>query len=105
MSVFSVPVTIGVDEEAIAKNIEQDVEKQVVKFISDEVKNAIFTRSTYYGYDDEPLRNMIKFRIDEILRENEDKIVGIAAELLADKLVRTKAVKEVAADVAKKTLK
>lgn len=107
MSVFSVPVTIGVDEEAIAKNIEKNVEGQVVKLISDEVKKIIFSRSTYYGreYDDEPLRNLIKTKIDHILREKEDKIVELAAEILADKLARTKAVKEAAADAVKKTLK
>lgn len=38
MSVYSVPVTIGVDEKRIAEEIENDVEHQVVNSITKEVK-------------------------------------------------------------------
>jgi len=49
MSVFSVPVTIGVDEEKIAKEIESNVEAQVVRKIADEgsfIKKEIITMDT-----------------------------------------------------------
>ena len=102
MSVFSIPVTIGVDEEKIAKEIHDNVEEKVVEKITSEVEKIIFDKGSYYGRDsDEPLRNMIKFEIGEILRKNEDKIVKLAADSLAEKLSRTKAVKEAAAGVAK----
>lgn len=44
MSVFSVPVTIGVDEEKIAKEIESDVETRVINKIADEVKEIIYKK-------------------------------------------------------------
>ena len=42
MSVYSVPVTIGVDEKRIAEEIQNDVEHQVINTITKEVKNKIF---------------------------------------------------------------
>lgn len=38
MSVFSVPVTIGVNEEKIAKEISKNVEDRVVENITKEIK-------------------------------------------------------------------
>ena len=93
MSVYSVPVVIGVDEEKIAKGIEKDVEKRVINAIKDEIWKVMFDKNPYnYGCSDEPLRRLIKVQIDEVLRMNEDKIVKTAATMLAEKLARTKAV-------------
>ena len=103
MSVFSVPVTIGVDEEAIAKSIESNVESQVVSAIVEKVENNVFTKRNYY--DDDPLKQMVKSEVRNFISERENEIVKLAAEILADKLARSKAVKEVAAEVAKKTIK
>ena len=67
MSVFSVPVVIGVDEEAIAREVKENVESQVVAKILDEVKKQMFNKRYSYTRDDyddpEPLRNMIKYEI------------------------------------------
>ena len=41
MSVFSVPVTIGVNEEEIAKEIRKNVEDKVVEKITKEIKGVI----------------------------------------------------------------
>jgi hypothetical protein len=44
MSVFSVPVTIGVDEERIAKEIERNVEQQVIdKIAKDRHEKSMFS--------------------------------------------------------------
>lgn len=40
MGVFSVPVTIGVDEEKIAQSIEKNVESQVINRVLTEVKRV-----------------------------------------------------------------
>ena len=110
MSVFSVPVTIGVDEEAIAREVKENVESQVVAKILDEVKKQMFN-ARYVRYsneeqytDPEPLQNMIKDQIRDILEQNQDLIIKEAAEILADKLARSKAVKEKAALIADKVL-
>jgi len=47
---------------------------------------------------------LIKHKIDEVLTEHQDKIVELAATMLAEKLVRTKVVKEKAASVAEAVL-
>ena len=108
MSVFNVPVVIGVDEEAIAREIKENVEAQVVAKILDEIKKQMYKSSYYYGrseYDDpEPLKNMIKTEIQKQLDGHQDLIIKEAAEILADKLARTKAVKEKAALIAEKVL-
>lgn len=108
MSVFNVPVVIGVDEEAIANEIKENVESQVVAKIVDEVKKQMFNnRYSYVGneYNDpEPLQNMIKAEIRNILDDNHGLIIKTAANILADKLSRTKAVKEKAALIAEKVL-
>lgn len=98
MGVFSVPVTIGVNEEEIAKRIEENVEKQVIKEITNKVEEIIYNKNGYSYFDQrKPLQRLIDDRVDKILDENKDAIVKLAAEKLADKLSRTKAVKEAAA--------
>lgn len=96
MSVYSIPVTIGVDEERIAQEVTKNVENRVIENITNEVKKIMFEKSYYYGRDlsDEPLRNMVKYEIKRLLADKEDAIIDAAAKELADKLVRTKAVKE-----------
>lgn len=47
MSVFSVPVTIGVNEEEIAKEIRKNVEDKVVEKITKEIKGVIYKKKSY----------------------------------------------------------
>lgn len=107
MSVFSVPVTIGVDEERIAKEIERNAEQQVINKIVDELKEVMCGKD-YYGRRDihnhQPLEDMIKKEIVKMLEGKDELIINAAAEKLADKLSRTKAVREKAAAVAEEVL-
>lgn len=41
MAVFSVPVTIGVDEQALAREIEAECKERVIDNITKEVKNSL----------------------------------------------------------------
>lgn len=110
MAIFSVPVTIGVDEDKIAREIESEVKAKVIRSIGDKVEGIIYRES--YGYytgnvkqkDDTPLRNMIEKAIKNVLVEKESLIIELAAEKLADRLSRQKAVRTVAAEVAKEVL-
>ncbi len=95
MIVFSVPVTIGINEEEIAKEIRKNVEDRVVEKITKEIKGVIYEKSTYGSRDtNEPLKRMVRMQIGEILENNESVIVQEAAKALADKMIKTKAVKE-----------
>lgn len=95
MSVFSVPVTIGINEEEIAKEIRKNVEDRVVEKITKEIKEVVYAKSTYGSRDtNETLKRMVRMQIGEILEKNESVIVQEAAKTLADKMIKTKAVKE-----------
>lgn len=103
MSVFSVPVTIGINEEEIAKEIRKNVEDRVVEKITKEIKEAIYEKSTYGSRDtNEPLKRMVRMQIGEILEKNENVIVQEAAKALADKMIKTKAVKEAIKETVEK---
>ena len=112
MSTFSVPVTIGVDEDKIAREIESEVKEKVIRIIGDKVEKIIYKEYDDYSYSrgmryvekvksNEPLRRMVERKVDDILEKERDAIVILAAEKLADKLSRQKKVREMAADVAK----
>ena len=104
MSVYQVPVVLGIDEERIAKEIERDVEQQVVNKIAKDIEDVIYEHSGYYGDKKEPLRRMVRTEIMNFLEKHETLIINTAAEKLADKLSRTKAVREKAAAVAEDVL-
>lgn len=102
MSVFSVPVTIGVDEEKIAQNIEENVEQMVANKITGELKRVMYAkrgwgRSSYDEDDLTPLREIVKDEVAKVLVDHQDEILDAAAKALAEKLARSKAVKERAA--------
>ena len=100
MSVYSVPVTIGVDEKRIVEEIQNDVEQQVVKAITKEVKNKMFSKNNYYQED--PLDTMVKNEVKRIVEDNKDYIVENASKLLCEKLSRTKVVKEAVQNIIDK---
>lgn len=107
MATFSVPVTIGVDEDKIAREIESEVKDRVIRNINDKVEGIIYKEETLYSRysketvkNDQPLRNIVERTIKDVLAEKEDLIVEMAAKELADKLSRQKKVKEIAASVA-----
>lgn len=95
MGVFNVPVVIGVDEEKLAREIEKDAKNQVIKAVQNRVEDVIFERPTYGNRkNDQPLRDMVKEEIRNFMADKEDLIIEKAAELLANRLLRTKKVRE-----------
>lgn len=106
MAVFNVPVVIGVNEEEIAKQIENEVRGKCIASINEEVKKIIFKEERDYyrtrnvTYSDAPLRKMVEREIEKTIDIHKDKIIEMAADKLADKLSRSKAVREKAAEVA-----
>ena len=91
MSVFSIPVTIGIDEENITEEIRKNVEKQVVDKVYGEVKSTVF-RGSYYG--DNPVKDMVREQIRILCEEHQDTIIQGAINGLVDKMGRMKVVKE-----------
>ena len=70
MSVFSIPVTIGVNEEEIAKEIRKNVEDRVVEKITKEIKGVIYKKELYGSREtNEPLCRMILSYFRDTRRE------------------------------------
>lgn len=91
---------ISVDDDKIAKSIEQNVERAVINHIVEKVNGQI-TRKYYYGDENEPLKNMIKEQVNKIIMDKQDYILENAAKILADKLARSKAGKQLLEDLRK----
>lgn len=94
-----VNVAFDFDDKRVTDSIESQVHKEVVDNITEEVKKVIFEKK--WGYDkpyDEsnpsPLKQIVEDRVSEMLIENKDFIIDGAIKSLADKLARTKQVKE-----------
>lgn len=103
MSVFSVPVTIGIDEEKIVKEIESNVEAQVVNKITNEIEGIIYKKRSYCDNDvKEPLRNMVIEEVRNYIKLNEELIIKEAAKTLVEKMARTKVYKEAVKEAAEK---
>lgn len=104
MGAYSIPVVIGIDEEKIASEVQKNVEDRVVEYISNQIKEVMFYKNRSYYNAEQPLETMVKSYIEKAVDDNKDRIIELAAEKLADKLSRTKAVRERAAAVAKEVL-
>lgn len=88
---------INIDDDRIIKNIEASAEEKIIAAITKKVEDCIYDNNMHYGrrYDrEEPLKNMIKKEIERIIEENKDVVLSEASKILADKLSRTKAAKE-----------
>ncbi len=100
-------VAFDFDDKRITESIEEQVHKQVVDNITNEVKKIIF-RKNYYNVinenDSAPLKEIVELHTREILNDNKDKIIEMAANKLVDYLKRSKAVKEVVRDVLKENI-
>lgn len=90
-----VQFTISIDD----KHIAQMVEKEASNALKDEVlkvcKSHIGCERDYWG-NSEP-GPMLKKALDDFMKDNREEIIDKAADKLADKLSRTKVVKEAAA--------
>lgn len=84
-----VQFAIGVDDNVIKERIEKNVEKEVIKTITEKVEDVIYSKYAYYDTK-EPLKNMVKARIDVIFTEEKDTIVEMASKILADRLLKSK---------------
>lgn len=90
-----VQFTISIDDAHIA----QMVEKEASKALKDEVINVcqshIGCKREYWG-NTEP-GPMLKKAVDQFMNDNREEIIDKAADKLAERLSRTKIVKEAAA--------
>lgn len=92
-----VNIAFDFDDETVRKNIEKNVEEEIIKSIRRDIEVEVFQSNTYYGYNH--LADYCKSTVDAIIRERQDEIVEKAIKLLAEKLSRKKFVKEKVGDL------
>lgn len=101
-------IPLQLDEATIEGQISKDYEKKVKDIIAKRIEEVLAEK--YRGYWNEPqaskakngLALMVQNNVNEFLNNNRDVIVEAASKELAEKLYRTKRVKEAVANVLEK---
>lgn len=91
-----VQFAINFDDKRITDAVEKNAEKIIIQNLEQKVNDAIY-RPRYYGGHGDPKNgcsDWMKARVEHFLDENKDAILEMASRLLAEKLSRTKAAKE-----------
>lgn len=98
-------VAFHLDTTEIQKQVEETARKEVVESIKDGVEQCIYG-CNWSGRIDKndrgPIRNLVSEKVDEIVSENKDLIINQAAELLCEKMYRSKKCKEKLAEITAK---
>ena len=97
-----VQFAVGIDDEAIVKRVTDYAEKQInndiIKRVESNIEHEIFEYKDYGWYGPKKkcgLQEWVKDLVTDILHKHQEEIVEMAAEKLADKMSRTKAIKAV----------
>lgn len=88
---------IGIDDDRIVKLVEDNASKQIIGDLKQQVANRIF--SAYYcGQNANPstdkLSDLSVQIVSDFLKDNKDVIVERASELLADKMLKSKTMRD-----------
>lgn len=93
-----VQFAIGIDDNAIVKNVTENAEKEIINDLKQKVANRIFQRGYYTKNADpdrDPLTDFAKSIITSVVEDNKDVIIEKAAKHLAERLSKTKKGKEI----------
>ncbi len=90
-------IAFDFDDNRVRNVIERQACEQVISKLSKDIENALAAEATgrYYNRDQagDGIAAIAKARVDRIIDDNKDVIIQEAAKQLADRLMRTKAVK------------
>lgn len=90
---------ITIDDEQIKKTIEKNAMQQVVATFRNDIIKEMIGKNNYTKSDySTTMWNAVHKQIETFLDENREKIIEIASEKLADKLAKTKKVKDMVAN-------
>ena len=94
-----VQFAINIDDESIRKTVIETAEKQIIDKLYNECKSIIIQKSTtMYGYNKEEqfksnLGRMVDLAVEKIIHDYKNDIIDKSAEILANRLSRTKSAK------------
>lgn len=103
-----VQFAIGIDDDAIRKELEANAVKQIEKDLKQELIDRMFDAGNGWGRfnnhanpQNDPLACWVRNLVSETLLTYKDQIVERAAEILAENMKRTKIVREAMQNVVK----
>lgn len=99
-----VQFAIGIDDKGIKERIEKSAEKQIIERLYHDIALSLTgnTRWTEYPISSEfegAFRRVAKEAVDNAVNQNKDEIIKEAATILADRIFRTKAAKELLGNI------
>ena len=91
-----IQMTINVDDKKIVESIERNAEKTITENLDKEVKKIIFNfENDWYGNDlIRGVSDWTEDRLNEFLEKHKDQIIDLASDKLADKMYKSKKVRE-----------
>lgn len=89
-----VQFAIGIDDDAIVNRIKEHAEKNITNEIKQEVMKLMFEYNSWSGKLSGVPTEWTKEVIESFLNDHKNEIIQCAGNILAEKLLRTKAVKE-----------
>jgi hypothetical protein len=88
-----VQFAIGIDDNAIVKRIEENAEKTITEELKKKVASRIF-QNGYRGEFEGALTVYAETLVEKWFKDHKTEIIECAGKHLAERLVKTKAVKE-----------
>ena len=86
---------VNIDDDAIRRTIENNIQRKVEEQILEDVRTRITGTATYSNWSySERLRNLISDATTKFMEDNKDEIIEETSKKLVERLVKTKAVRE-----------
>lgn len=84
---------ISFDDETLAKRIEENAYKDIISELKFGLESKIYEklRKSYYN---DPLMDIVKEQVNEVIETKKEEIIERAVAQVADKIYRSKRVKE-----------
>lgn len=98
-----IQMTINVDDKKIVESIERNAEKTITENLDKEVKKIIFNFENDW-YSNGRIRGVSDWtedRLNEFLEKHKDQIINLASDKLADKMYKSKKVREIMTESVK----
>ena len=98
-----IQMTINVDDKKIVESIERNAEKTITENLDKEVKKIIFNfeNDWYNNGRIGGVSDWTEDRLNEFLEKHKDKIIDLASDKLADKMYKSKKVREIMTESVK----
>lgn len=87
---------INFDDKKITETVKAKAEQVILDDLKQKVSDVLF-QSRYYGGHGDPKNGVsewMKEQVEDFLSENKDAIIEVTGRLIAEKLSRTKAARE-----------